>query len=54
MWPGLGKQEMHTEIWRSKRSINKTGSVNVNTEACSRNHCCSGKAVSITYWSVCA
>ena len=26
---------------------------NVNTEERSRNHCCSGKAISITYWSLC-
>jgi hypothetical protein len=25
-----------------------------NIEACSRNHCCCEKAVSIIYWSVCA
>ena len=34
---------------------NKTGNVRItNIDARSRNHCCRGKAISITYWSVCA
>ena len=28
---------------------NETGNANVNNQACSRNHCCSGKAKTVSY-----
>ena len=57
-WLSKGKVQLHFQHYKNTKRFpykpRQAMYVYRNIEAHSRNHCCCGKAISITYWCVCA